>query len=964
MMPLRHRRTSLAPVVFAALLVFVSDSDHHAVAQDCHSTTLFVESVDGGPSQAERGFAVGLTDELGFVGAPGLVVDSVRCGAVLWYRGLARAAANGSELIEGPFTLLGDPLATERFGHALAADGEWLAVGAPHFGDAGAVYLYRWNGIDLNFVRRIDPAIPVPGSGFGSELDLAHGILAIGAQDSSHFDEWSRQVDVLRLNAAGNDFVHEATLDVEPVGRDDGLGNALAVGPDHLMCGSSRYDPGDGFRGGVHEFIFTSRWSYVGTLRAPQHLGPIGNFGGDVDYDAGRLAVGSTPTSPDIDGSAFLYDLVGGTWQLAHQVQPWDPDETLQFGQSLALTGTNLYVGDPLNHETGTGVGAVYCYQLSSDQWIPADKLGPGSGSLNAEFGRSTAGLGTIVIGGAPSWHSSNLGLARATLITGPDCNGNGICDAVDIASGVSLDEDNDGTPDECESDVDGDGRIDDIDNCPFLPNPDQADSDGDGIGDACTSCTLQPVALGADDPNGSVSLGLFATLSDELVALLGRASSGTSPDHVHVYRRQSVGAPIFETLLASPDPDEASDFGESIATTGTSLFVGDPTYSEFTTFAGALYHFEYDPVAGTWDSGTRIDPTVPGFNDQFGRALSACGDRLAVGHPGRLIRGTVELFERQSDGSWIAGPVIQPPSDPNTREFGRAVALDGDVLVVGASRWQGTTFGYIYRRTEAGLWELDALIETDPSSSEFGTSVAISGDYAAFTSEMSAGAGAFNVQIFRYDTPTEAWVEDARVLAPAPTTAPSIAFADDQLVTGMWRAFDDVGAVAIWTRGAEDWFVEDMLVPPTGWDFEFYGATLATSGRSLLLPGFQFTSSAAPDGAYVLADLDDQPDCNDDGTCDLRAIALGLVGDCDDDQLPDDCEIDADFDGIPDDCDDCVPDLNPECLADLTHDGVVGLDDLIVVLSAWNACDGDIDGSGTTGFGDLVFLLSQWGPC
>ena len=37
--------------------------------------------------------------------------------------------------------------------------------------------------------------------------------------------------------------------------------------------------------------------------------------------------------------------------------------------------------------------------------------------------------------------------------------------------------------------DADGDGRCDDVDNCPEQVNPDQADGDGDGAGDACDVC-------------------------------------------------------------------------------------------------------------------------------------------------------------------------------------------------------------------------------------------------------------------------------------------------------------------------------------------------------------------------------------------------------------------------------------------------------------------------------------------
>ncbi len=35
--------------------------------------------------------------------------------------------------------------------------------------------------------------------------------------------------------------------------------------------------------------------------------------------------------------------------------------------------------------------------------------------------------------------------------------------------------------------DTDGDGINDDLDNCPFVANPDQKDTDGDGIGDVCS---------------------------------------------------------------------------------------------------------------------------------------------------------------------------------------------------------------------------------------------------------------------------------------------------------------------------------------------------------------------------------------------------------------------------------------------------------------------------------------------
>jgi hypothetical protein len=70
------------------------------------------------------------------------------------------------------------------------------------------------------------------------------------------------------------------------------------------------------------------------------------------------------------------------------------------------------------------------------------------------------------------------------------DCNGNGVLDACDIASGVSEDINDNGYPDECEtSDFDGDGVADIADNCIATYNPDQLNDDGDSLGNACDNC-------------------------------------------------------------------------------------------------------------------------------------------------------------------------------------------------------------------------------------------------------------------------------------------------------------------------------------------------------------------------------------------------------------------------------------------------------------------------------------------
>ena len=78
------------------------------------------------------------------------------------------------------------------------------------------------------------------------------------------------------------------------------------------------------------------------------------------------------------------------------------------------------------------------------------------------------------------------------TLAHDTDDDDDGVDNANDLCEGFddSIDADEDGIPDDCDdrivADTDGDGFLDDEDNCPAIANADQADADGDDAGDAC----------------------------------------------------------------------------------------------------------------------------------------------------------------------------------------------------------------------------------------------------------------------------------------------------------------------------------------------------------------------------------------------------------------------------------------------------------------------------------------------
>jgi CxxC motif-containing protein (DUF1111 family) len=101
-------------------------------------------------------------------------------------------------------------------------------------------------------------------------------------------------------------------------------------------------------------------------------------------------------------------------------------------------------------------------------------------------------------------------------------------------------------------------------------------------------------------------------------------------------------------------------------------------------------------------------------------------------------------------------------------------------------------------------------------------------------------------------------------------------------------------------------------------------------------------------DAAAYAAAFDDGPqDCDADGVQDFVQIA-------------EDITLDADQNGELDVC-------NP-CPADVDDSGSVGVDDMLLVLSAWggcaSGCDADVNGDLFVGVDDLLVVLSGWGAC
>ncbi len=105
--------------------------------------------------------------------------------------------------------------------------------------------------------------------------------------------------------------------------------------------------------------------------------------------------------------------------------------------------------------------------------------------------------------------------------------------------------------------DADGDGKGDDVDNCPFVTNREQLDGDGDGVGDACDNCAAASNFSQLDtDGNGVGDVCDPDLDGDGILNTLDNCPSIPNPDQ----RRTNSGQPLGDVCNADDDGDGIAD--------------------------------------------------------------------------------------------------------------------------------------------------------------------------------------------------------------------------------------------------------------------------------------------------------------------------------------------------------------------------------------------------------------------
>lgn len=342
------------------------------------------------------GWSVALSGDLLVVGAPaedsgvgGEATDNSagNSGAVYVFR------YDGTAWRQEAYLKASNIGAQDRFGWSVAVDGNTVAVGAlledgadgdptnDRAANAGAVYIFDYDG--ANWVQRAYIKAPNadPGDDFGVSVALRGDLLAVGASGESS------------------------------------------------LVAADRNNNGAPSAGAVYVFLRSgTTWTEEAYLKASTP-GPADDFGWSVDLDSNTLVIGApledgagTGVGADeasngaVDsGAVYVFVRTGTTWTQEAYVKASNTNTRDIFGWRVAVSGDTLAVGAPGEDsqvmtidgdQTDNGAltaGAAYVFTRAAGVWTPLDYVkttSVGTTSSGDGFGGSVAlAGGTLAVG-------------------------------------------------------------------------------------------------------------------------------------------------------------------------------------------------------------------------------------------------------------------------------------------------------------------------------------------------------------------------------------------------------------------------------------------------------------------------------------------------------------------------------------------------------------------------------------
>ena len=307
----------------------------------------------------------------------------------------------------------------------------------------------------------------------------------------------------------------------------------------------------------------------------------------------------------------------------------------------------------------------------------------------------------------------------------------------------------------------------------------------------------------------------------------------GADSGVAYIFVHDAAGAWVQEAELRADDGEGGVWFGRWAAIDGDVAVVGAPLADAFgrDDDSGAAYIFQRRD--GAWRQTQRLVADIPVGGEQFGWNVAIDGDVIVVSASNETNGGGqgVYVFRRAGD-EWALEAKLAPSEEGDDYFFGQDIDVSGDTIVAGAkgrAAFVGTNAGvvFVFQRRGSG-WAESAILEASDAfvQDHFGRAVAIAGDTIVVGAykEDSAGADGGSVYVFARDAAAPGgWREETKLIARSTGTrdwfgyevgtdgttvvvgAPHVNLAEPEI----FRA----GLVAVFRRSGDGWVQVAELV-------------------------------------------------------------------------------------------------------------------------------------------------------
>lgn len=351
---------------------------------------------------------------------------------------------------------------------------------------------------------------------------------------------------------------------------------------------------------------------------------------------------------------------------------------------------------------------------------------------------------------------------------TSPDANGNGLLDECEACGTAKLVASDGAADDVFGLSVGISGDV-------ALIGARGDDSNGANAGAAYVfryedGAWTRQAKLTADDGAVGDRFGQAVAISADtaIIGAYGDDDGGDYAGSAYVFRFNGASWQQEAKLLAS-DGQPNAVFGMAVAVSGNVAVIGARGDAEGGADAGAAYVYRFD--GATWVEEAKLTASDAAEEDRFAHAVAVRGDYVIIGAHGDDDRGDlagaayVYLF---SGAMWTQQAKLLASDGDGDDSFGWSVAIDDGVAIVGAywdddnAEYAGSA--YVYRRDGAAWIEEAKLLASDGAAFDrFGQAVAIDGNLAVVGAHRDDDHGdrSGSAYAFRFDG--AGWGQEAK---------------------------------------------------------------------------------------------------------------------------------------------------------------------------------------------------------